>query len=341
VRERERERERERKRARRYTASTSNSPTAARSENGIVVVPRISRSSVSQSVSRVSPRVVLPFCEKRFSVAAATRFYSAVVCCCARDSTSNTSEIRVRFIMHGGAPDRARRRKKAAAGFLRSVFIRSSDGPLLRWESSSSRSAVRAAAFVARSRAAFTIALSIVRRRDAPRRTASHRIASHRIASHLATQPSTCDEERKSETVRGDEVRCVFCILFFFFCHFSSLFLDLSLVALQWLCFSFGDSFHNAFPMFICVLFSFFEVSMDKRRVNARVLSRLRPQNGVAERDRPSYFFLNLKRTILRDVWGETIFFNQNLGKVFSRLLGTLIYTWNNRFQCWILYLCS
>jgi len=66
---------------------------------------------------------------------------------------------------------------------------------------------------------------------------------------------------------------------------------------------------------------------MDKRRVNARVLSRLRPQNGVAERDRPSYFFLNLKRTILRDVWGETIFFNQNLGKVFSRLLGTLIYT--------------
>jgi len=84
-----------------------------------------------------------------------------------------------------------------------------------------------AAAFVARSRAAFTIALSIVRRRDAPRRTASHR-----IASHLATQPSTCDEERKSETVRGDEVRCVFCILFFFFCHFSSLFLDLSLVAL-------------------------------------------------------------------------------------------------------------
>ena len=39
------------------------------------------------------------------------------------------------IIMHdSGAPDRARRRKKAAAaaGFLRSVFIRSSDGPLLR-----------------------------------------------------------------------------------------------------------------------------------------------------------------------------------------------------------------
>lgn len=100
--------------------------------------------------------------------------------------------------MHGGAPDRARRRKKAAAGFLRSVFIRSSDGPLLRWESSSSRSAVRAAASVARSRAAFTIALSIVRRRAAPHRTAPHRGLSVCLRY---------EEERRR--TYGNEVRCV------------------------------------------------------------------------------------------------------------------------------------
>lgn len=99
--------------------------------------------------------------------------------------------------MHGGAPDRARRRKKAAPGFLRSVFIRSSDGPLLRWESSSSRSAVRAAASVARSRALapFTIALSIVRRR-----ISSRRAAPHRTAPRTFRLPAT-------RTTEGDRIR--------------------------------------------------------------------------------------------------------------------------------------